>query len=188
MNTDTLHDLAQEIVSLLQQTGRQLVCAESCTAGLVAASIGGIPGASNHFCGSAVVYRNETKVHWLGVSQAVLSDPQLGDVCEETALQMAQGVLALTPSASVSASVTGHLGPGSPPGLDGVVYAGWAERSLTSPTEITVRCQRLELQEPAPRDRHDVQRRVARQTESTQRVLLWIREALLQINARSELR
>ena len=163
---------------MLEQTNQMLVCAESCTAGLVAATLAGIPGASQHLCGSAVVYRNATKTGWLGVPTEVLDDPARGDVCEETARLMAVGVLANTPEATVSVSVTGHLGPGSPTGLDGVVDIGWAERDASEPTRVTARSLRVDLQEPTPADQDDLARRDARQTEATHQVLLMIRDAL----------
>lgn len=178
MHSDLEHQLALEILDLLTRLDRQLVCAESCTAGLVAATLGGIPGASNHFCGSAVVYRNEAKIQWLGVSRDVLDDPNRGDVCEETAIQMARGCLIETPTASVSASVTGHLGPGAPDGLDGVVYLGWAERDSRDPRQLRARAHRITLQEAAPLDRADIKHRVARQIEATREVLIMIRDAL----------
>lgn len=173
--------VAREVMSLLERTGLLLVCAESCTGGLVSATLAGIPGASHHLCGSAVVYRNATKAQWLGVSAEVLDDPARGDVCEETAILMAQGALAQTPEATVSVSITGHLGPGSPAGFDGVIYIGWAERDLNHRTSHPVQCLRFELQEPAPQVRDDIPRRVARQAEATLHVLHVVRKALCQI-------
>ena len=170
--------LAREIMPLLERSHRRIVCAESCTAGLVSAALAGIPGASNWVCGSSVVYRNATKVAWLGVSEEMLNDPDRGDVSEETAIRMAAGVLAVTPEASISVSVTGHLGPGAPAGLDGVVYIGWAERTPPASSTILSRSQRVQLQTPAPLDRDDIPRRVARQTEATQRVLQLVRDNL----------
>ncbi len=172
---------ARNILQLLEQTNRRIVCAESCTAGLVSASLAGIPGASNWLCGSAVVYRDATKTAWIGVSGGLLSDPDRGAVCEETALRMAEGVLAVTPEASVSISVTGHLGPESPAGLDGVVYIGWAERTPGTLQPVIAHCQRVELQSPSPSDHQDLARRAARQVEATQCVLGVIREALQEI-------
>lgn len=183
MDLDQQHELAREILALLQRLNRRLVCAESCTAGLVAATLGGIPGASSFLCGSAVVYRNQTKIEWLGVSQAVLDDPTQGDVCEETAVQMARGALIATSEATVAASITGHLGPGSPAGLDGVAYLGWAERGVSSPSEIRSHAQRIELREPSPQSPAEVARRVARQKEAALAVLLMIRAELRRIEA-----
>lgn len=174
--------LAREILPLLEHTQRRIVCAESCTAGLVSAALAGIPGASQWLCGSAVVYRNDTKTAWIGVSREQLEDPDRGDVCEETALRMAEGVLGVTPEASVSVSVTGHLGPGAPEGLDGVIYIGWAERARPGGQPLVARSQRVQLQTPAPDDREDITRRVARQAEATQRVLQVIQEALWELS------
>ncbi len=170
--------LAREILPLLEQTQRRIVCAESCTAGLVSAVLAGIPGASQWLCGSAVVYRNETKTAWLGVSRELLDDPDRGDVCEETALRMAEGVLAATPEASVSVSVTGHLGPGAPEGLDGVIYIGWAERARPGASPRVARCQRVQLLTPGPLNCDDIPRRVSRQADAAQRVLQVIQETL----------
>lgn len=179
MNSDLPYERAREILALLQRQNLKLVCAESCTAGLVAATLGGIPGASNSLCGSAVVYRNQTKIEWIGVSAAVLEDPTQGDVCKETAIQMARGALSATSEATVAVSVTGHLGPGAPSALDGVAYLGWAERDLPSSSEIRVLAQRIQLQEPPPGSPAEIDRRVARQQEATLAVLLMIRAELL---------
>lgn len=173
--------VARQILPLLEQTNQKIVCAESCTAGLVSAVLAGIPGASQWLCGSAVVYRNATKTGWIGVSGEILDDLERGDVCEETAIQMAEGVLAITPEASVSVSVTGHLGPGAPAGLDGVVYIGWAQRAGTATEEVTIYCERVELSLPPPLDRNDLARRVSRQTEASQNVLRVVRDRLCQI-------
>ncbi len=170
--------IARDIFPLLEQTRQRIVCAESCTAGLVSAALAGIPGASHWLCGSAVVYRNATKTTWVGVPEEVLDDPARGDVSEETAIRMAVGVLAITPEASVAVSVTGHLGPEAPVGLDGVVYLGWAERPLTASQPVITRCQRVELQNPAPLHRDDLKRRVARQSEAAENALRMVRDAL----------
>lgn len=181
MPLEARFQLAREILTLLEQTHSRLVCAESCTAGLVAATLAGIPGASQWLCGSAVVYRNATKTAWLGVSAEILDDPARGDVCEETAARMAEGVLSVTPEASVAVSVTGHLGPGAPDQLDGVVDIGWAERDRWTGVLRTTHLLRVTLQEPAPTDRDDIVRRIARQSEATRCVLLSIRDALRKI-------
>ena len=183
MLLDARCPLAREILSLLEQTHRRLVCAESCTAGLVSATLAGIPGASQWLCGSAVVYRNATKTAWIGVSSEILNDPARGDVCEETAMQMAEGVLSVTPEASVAVSVTGHLGPGAPTGLDGVVVIGWAERDSLTGDLLNTHAQRVRLQEPPPIDREGISQRIARQSEATRCVMHVIRDSLLRIVA-----
>lgn len=115
-----LHEVAQQVADALAQSRRQLVVAESCTAGLVAASLGGVPGISRHLCGSAVVYQESTKAAWLDVPESLFASP--GVVSVEVAAAMASGALHRTPHADLAAAVTGHLGPGAPPELDGVIY------------------------------------------------------------------
>ncbi len=129
MNEETLHRAAEELSNRLRQDGLRIVFAESCTAGLIAATLARIPGVSEHLCGSAVVYRNATKTAWLGVSAQDLADESIGPVSEAVAAAMATGVLERTSEADLAASVTGHLGPDAPPQLDGVIYVGIARRN-----------------------------------------------------------
>ena len=123
-----LTPLVQEVAALLKRSRQRVVFAESCTAGLVAASLARVPGISESLCGSAVVYRLETKSKWLDIPAALLNDP--GPVSEVVASRMAERVLALTPEADFAVSVTGHLGPNAPSDLDGVVYIGVARREV----------------------------------------------------------
>ncbi|WP_373651568.1 CinA family protein [Schlesneria sp. DSM 10557] len=112
------HDVARLLISQQQR----IIFAESCTAGLVSAVLGRVPGVSGVHCGSAVVYRLDTKTKWLGVPPDILVDP--GPVSECVARLMVEGVLARTPEATMAASITGHLGPGAPSAQDGLVYIG----------------------------------------------------------------
>ena len=120
------HEAAAELVSLLANRKLQIVLAESCTAGLAAATLGRIAGISQWLVGSAVVYQLKTKEAWLGVSAESLLDP--GPVSQLVSEQMARGALMETPHATVAASVTGHLGPDAPPGEDGTAWATFAMR------------------------------------------------------------
>lgn len=123
-----MFDAAVRITELLRRSGRRLVLAESCTGGLVAATLAQVPGISESLCGSAVVYRNATKSAWLGIEPALLDDPRIGPVSAEVTRGLALAVLERTPEADLSAAVTGHLGPNAPPDLDGVVYVAVAVR------------------------------------------------------------
>ena len=123
--TQQLDQAAAGVFALLQarqNSGRpcQIVLAESCTAGLISGTLGRVAGISEFLAGSAVVYQIETKARWLGVDHQLLIDP--GPVSRIVAEQMAEGVLRMTPHASISMSITGHLGPNAPPELDGVVW------------------------------------------------------------------
>jgi PncC family amidohydrolase len=123
MTEELVHGLAES----LARRQLKIVFAESCTGGLVSAALAGIPGISEWLCGSAVTYRSETKVAWLGVDATQIAEHTA--VCSEVALQMALGVLGNTPEADLALSITGHLGPDTPEGMDGVVFVGFARRS-----------------------------------------------------------
>jgi len=117
---------ARRLGRLLERHELKIVLAESCTGGLISASLTTIPGISAYHCGSAVVYQVETKAEWLGISPAVLEKP--GPVSRVVATAMAENVLRKTPKANLSAAVTGHLGPGAPKNQDGLIYAAVAMR------------------------------------------------------------
>ncbi|HUG92650.1 MAG TPA: nicotinamide-nucleotide amidohydrolase family protein [Planctomycetaceae bacterium] len=125
---------AQELARRLRARSLRIVFAESCTGGLVSASLTSVAGVSEQHCGSAVVYRPATKAGWLGVSPQALEDP--GPVSREVAEAMALGVLERTPEADLAVSVTGHLGPGAPGDLDGLVYVSTAARSPAGSPEV----------------------------------------------------
>ncbi len=130
-----LDTMAHDISDHLKSQHLNLVFAESCTCGLLAATLGKIPGISQNFCGSAVTYQNDTKVSWLGISNKILEDP--GPVSELVARLMVENVLHKTRHADVAVSVTGHLGPHAEQKLDGVVYVGIGYRKAELGIEVT---------------------------------------------------
>ena len=121
-----LRQESRTVALWLARRNATVVFAESCTGGLVAASLAQVPGISDFLCGSAVTYRNQTKHGWLEVPAEHLADP--GPVSELVAREMALGVLRQTPEANVGVSVTGHLGPRAPEHLDGLVYIARVRR------------------------------------------------------------
>lgn len=110
--------LEEVVVRLLRDTGKRLACAESITGGGVGARITSVPGASEVFVGSAVVYTNEAKMGLLGLSREVLDGP--GPVSEDCARQMAAGARRVF-GTDLGLALTGAAGPashgGAPPGL-----------------------------------------------------------------------
>jgi PncC family amidohydrolase len=135
--------LARDVARLLADRGERLVLAESCTAGLLAATLGRVPGISNHLCGSAVTYRADLKRHWLGVKEKTIK--RFTTESRQVAAEMALGVLCRTPEADWAVAVVGHMGPDSPKDKDGEVFACFARRTkkgnLKVKAALVHRCQ-----------------------------------------------
>lgn len=172
-----LLDAAIEVANLLKASGHRLVLAESCTGGLVAASLVGIAGISEWLTGSAVVYRDDTKHRWLDVSEKDLANPAITAVSEVVARQMAEGVLRKTPEADWSVATTGHLGPGAPASIDGLVFIAAARREED---RIVSRAEPVVLASPTPVGSTDHARRGARQREAAIIALRMIRGTFLE--------
>jgi nicotinamide-nucleotide amidase len=96
------------VLGLCRDRGWTLATAESCTGGLVAARLTGVPGSSDVFLGGIVAYANDVKERELGVPAAMLAEH--GAVSAEVAESMAQGARARL-GADVAVSVTGIAGP-----------------------------------------------------------------------------
>ena len=105
-----------------------LATAESCTGGLVAATISEIPGSSSVLDRGFVTYSNEAKQQMLGVTPATID--VYGAVSSECAEEMAKGALARA-SVDLAVSITGIAGPtGAVPGKPiGLVFFCAASRS-----------------------------------------------------------
>lgn len=117
--------LAEKIVAELLNQHKWLAMAESCTGGLIAATITDVSGSSGCFGYGVVTYSNEAKRRLIAVSEESLSD--WGAVSPQVAEEMARGVAAVS-GADIGIAVTGIAGPGGgslekPVGL---VYIGMA--------------------------------------------------------------
>ncbi len=99
---------AQELVALLVRAGVKIATAESCTGGMVAAEIVGVPDASKVLEVSFVTYTEEAKCLYAGVSRETLV--RYGVVSREVAGEMAAGV-AERSGAQVGVATTGVAGP-----------------------------------------------------------------------------
>lgn len=117
--------VATQLVACATKVGVTVATAESCTAGMVASTIAGVPGASEVLRGGAVTYVNEIKHKVLGVSQETLDT--VGAVSADCARQMATGARVLFET-DCAVSVTGFAGPGggTPEEPVGTVYLGIA--------------------------------------------------------------
>lgn len=128
---NSLDLLIDQIASNLKQREWQLVTAESCTGGLIAAAITEIAGSSLWFERGFVTYSNLAKQQMLGVAQDLLI--KYGAVSEPTARAMAEGALQKS-AGQVAVSVTGIAGPegGSDEKPVGLVYFAWAAQGISS--------------------------------------------------------
>lgn len=116
--------LSETLVSFLKKNQLIIATAESCTGGMIASSIVDVSGASEVFHEGLVTYSNESKIERLGVNEETLE--QFGAVSQETALEMANGLL--NRSTNIGVSTTGVAGPegGTESKPVGLVYIGIA--------------------------------------------------------------
>ena len=97
------------LAAMLVERELKIAAAESCTGGLVAASLTDIPGSSMYFTLGVVTYSLEQKKRILMVPPEVLE--QYGTVSEEVCRSMLKGIRRLS-HADVCVAVTGYAGPG----------------------------------------------------------------------------
>ena len=103
-----MHKL-QKLSVLALKLNSKIVSAESCTAGLLSASLTEIPGSSAFFEQDYITYSNNSKTSVLGVENKTLK--KYGAVSEQVAKQMAKGALKRSNS-TIAISITGIAGPG----------------------------------------------------------------------------
>jgi nicotinamide-nucleotide amidase len=118
---------ASALLDLCRGKKLKIATAESCTGGLVAATLTEIAGSSDVVERGFVTYSNEAKHEMLDVPLAALE--RHGAVSRETAEAMAKGALAHAP-VDLTVSITGIAGPGGAvPGKPvGLVHFGAASR------------------------------------------------------------
>jgi len=113
---------AGDLVAELSARGQTVATAESLTAGLLAATIAGVPGASAVLRGGLIVYATDLKATLAGVDDENLAHD--GPVSEPTAAALAEGARTRC-GATWGLGLTGVAGPddqdGRPPGT---VYLG----------------------------------------------------------------
>ena len=115
--------LEKAVVELLQSNNMTISTVESCTGGLVSASIVSVAGASDVLKCGFITYSNKAKRKLVGVKRGTLD--KYTAVSKQTASEMAKGGASAFKS-DVCISVTGLAGPGG--GTDdkpvGLVYIG----------------------------------------------------------------
>lgn len=102
-------DMAATLIEAFAAKGQMIATAESCTGGLIAATLTSVSGSSRVVDRGFVTYTNEAKAEMLGIDPAIISEH--GAVSEPVARAMAEGALASS-DAYAAVSVTGVAGPG----------------------------------------------------------------------------
>ena len=131
---DSAEPVAVELGALLQSAGFTITTAESCTGGLIAATITDVPGSSAWFERAWICYTNQAKVELLGIPERLLG--QHGAVSASVVCAMAEGAK-LRASADIAIAVSGIAGPsgGSMEKPVGTVWLAWCVGDLPTETQ-----------------------------------------------------
>ena len=124
--------MEDKVIELLMEHHLTITTAESCTGGLIAATLVNVPGVSGQFEEGYITYSNEAKEKLLGVSHETLE--KYGAVSSQTAEEMAKGAKEAA-HADISIISTGIAGPdgGTKEKPVGLVYLAC---SLGEETEV----------------------------------------------------
>ncbi len=121
-----LRTLAAEVGEILVEKREMVATAESCTAGLVSATLTRVPGSSAFFWGGTVVYDADAKVELAGLDPALLE--KHGTVSAATTEALAEAIRDRS-TATYGAAVTGWAGPTAGPGeVVGRVFVAVADQ------------------------------------------------------------
>lgn len=131
-------DHAKTLAQLLLARGWKLALAESCTGGLVCATLTELSGSSEWFERGYITYSNQAKTECLGVPAELIAS--YGAVSEPVARSMAQGAQR-NAGANIGVSITGIAGPtgGTAEKPVGTVCFGWTIQNAAGENVTT--CQ-----------------------------------------------
>ncbi|KAK4251230.1 hypothetical protein C7999DRAFT_37839 [Corynascus novoguineensis] len=122
--TESVHELASDVVRLLREAGEAVGAAESLTAGEFMAALAAVPGSSATFRGGIVAYATDLKHSLLSVDADLIGRD--GVVDGDVVVQMAEGARRAT-AAQWGVGTTGVAGPDEQDGkAPGTVYVGIA--------------------------------------------------------------
>jgi nicotinamide-nucleotide amidase len=125
---------ARGLVADLTIRQQSIATAESLTAGLLAATLAGVPGASEVLRGGLVTYTEHTKILLAGVAPQILAE--VGPVAAPTARALAVGARQRC-EATWGVGLTGVAGPEPHGGHDvGTVFVGLAGPGATGAIEV----------------------------------------------------
>ncbi|NMD56167.1 MULTISPECIES: CinA family protein [Tsukamurella] len=125
---------AARLVAALAERGETVASAESLTAGLFAATIADVPGASAVLRGGLIVYATDLKASLAGVPSGELN--RNGPVHPDTARALADGARSRC-GADWGVGLTGVAGPAEQDGVPvGTVHLGFSGPSGTTVTTV----------------------------------------------------
>ncbi len=136
--------IEEEIIKLLVKKKLTIATAESCTGGLIAATLINVSGSSQAFAQGYVTYSNKAKRKALGVKKSTLD--QYGAVSKKVARQMAIGA-AMDANTDIAIASTGIAGPtgGTKDKPVGLVYVGFYVKDRTYVKEFRFAGDRNEV-------------------------------------------
>ena len=136
IDSTDLHKLTSAVATAFSQRGWTLAVAESCTGGLLAASLTDLAGSSQWFERGYVTYSNAAKTACLQVSPILIEAE--GAVSEAVASAMVLGAQ-LSSGVTAAISITGIAGPsgGTAEKPVGTVCFGWALERGDASNHIT---------------------------------------------------
>lgn len=138
---------AEGLVRAMSGSGRTMATAESLTAGLLAATVAGVPGASAVLRGGLIVYATDLKAGLAGVPDGVLREH--GPVSAETALWLARGARDRC-GADWGVGLTGVAGPTEQDGHPvGTVFLGLAAAGSSKVVRLRLTGTRWEIRRAA---------------------------------------
>ncbi|GAT09872.1 competence protein [Mycolicibacterium novocastrense] len=150
MDDPLVSDDARALVADLTVRGQTVATAESLTAGLLAATLAGVPGASAVLRGGLVTYVEDTKILLAGVTREVLDE--VGPVAAPTARALAVGARQRC-EATWGVGLTGVAGPEPHGGHPvGTVFLGIAGPVETDVVELRLDGSRWEIRLAAVRE------------------------------------
>ena len=138
--------LEEKVVKRLLEKRYSISTVESCTGGLVAATLINCGGVSSCLKEGIITYSNEAKMEYVNVKENTLQ--RVGAVSEETAREMAEGIRKKA-KAEVGLSTTGIAGPGGGTAEKpvGLVYIGIALPEGTDVIRLQLSGTRQEVRE-----------------------------------------
>ena len=147
MNDPLLTDDARALVADLTVRHQSVATAESLTAGLLAATLAGVPGSSAVLRGGLITYVEDTKIALAGVAPQVLD--AVGPVAAPTARALAVGARQRC-GATWGVGLTGAAGPEPHGGHPvGAVFLGLAGPIDTEVVELRLSGSRWDIRKAA---------------------------------------